>query len=163
MDEGPQTVREQALAKLAEHGITGVYVYLIDLIPLIEILWADGKAQEGELKLFEEHLRKQVRRINELAGTVVIDYIQAAEFVGRFLQERPDPALLKTLRSLIVPVRLSSSDAKENHDLAQSLLQQCLDIASSAVTKYPYGIHDRFDLSEKKVFFEILETLAGKY
>jgi len=44
--------------------------------------------------------------------------------------------------------------------LKESLLAACLDIASSSVTQYPYGLHDRFTPQEKRCFFEILQSLA---
>ena len=36
--------REKMIKELAGFGIKQEYVYLIDVIPLIEIMWADGKA-----------------------------------------------------------------------------------------------------------------------
>jgi hypothetical protein len=59
-DSSPPT-REQALAILRRHGIRGAEVYLIDLIPLVEMIWADGKAQESEVAVFEEYLVSAVR------------------------------------------------------------------------------------------------------
>lgn len=156
------SIREKALEDLARFGIKGEAVYFIDLIPLLEMLWADGRAQPSELALFEEYLRKHVQRINALSDHMVVDYLQAREFVGRFLEKRPDPDLLKTLAALVAPARLSSSDEEANQRLRESLLGQCLDIASAAVVEYPYGIHDRFDPAEKKCFFELLDSLKQK-
>ena len=49
--------RETALAELRRFGIRGPNVYLIDLIPLIEMVWADGRAQPAELDHLETFVR----------------------------------------------------------------------------------------------------------
>lgn len=36
--------REETIEKLRGYGIEGPLIYLIDIIPLIEMLWADGIA-----------------------------------------------------------------------------------------------------------------------
>ncbi len=159
MAEPSSLSRKEALAVLRRHGIHGVHVYLIDLIPLLEMIWADGKAQESEVEIFEAYLAQHVESLNALAGHPVLTVGVAREFVVRFLRERPDPELLRSLRSLVAAVRLSSSDASYNETLRGSLLATCVDIASSAVTHYPYRHGDRFDAGEKRSFFEILDSV----
>jgi hypothetical protein len=151
--------REQALAVLRRHGIRGAHVYLIDLIPLIEIIWADGKAQDSELTIFDAYLEKHVKSLNAMAGFQMLSLDEARSFVQRFLRERPDPELVRTLRTLVASVRLSNSDEKGNEALRSSLLAACVDIAASSVTKYPYASDERFDMDEKRSFFEILESI----
>jgi hypothetical protein len=151
--------RQEALEELRRYGIEGSQVYLIDLIPLIEILWADGQAQTGEIIILSEYIPRHVEQVNRMAGYEVLTLESARAFVRQFLQERPTPDLLRSLRSLIAPIRLSGSDTETNKALQESLLAACLDIASSSVTEYPYKHHDRFNLEEKRCFFEILESL----
>lgn len=159
MSKTSELTRKQAIGRLKAHEIAGPQVYLIDIIPLIEMIWADGKAQESEIRILEDFLQRHVERINELAGYEVLTLESAREFVLRFLRKRPDPELLSTLRALVAPVRLSSSDVVENAAIRDSLLAACLDIASSAVVEYPYGLGERFGPAEKLCFFEILESL----
>lgn len=151
--------RQEALEQLRCYGIEGPQVYLIDFIPLIEMLWADGKEQIGEIVLLSEYINQHVEHLNEMAGHEVITMERARAFVAKFLEERPDPELLRTLRSFIAPVRLSSSDQAANDALRGSLMAACMDIASSCVVHYPFGGHERFTLDEKRCFFEILESL----
>ncbi|WP_446011489.1 hypothetical protein [Candidatus Electrothrix sp.] len=47
--------RKNAVKALEDFGITGEQVYLIDLIPLIEIMWADGQIQKGEIAVLEDY------------------------------------------------------------------------------------------------------------
>jgi len=154
--------REQALNALAGYGITGPLVYLIDVIPLIEIMWADNKVQLGEREILNDFLKKHVVRINTAAGTTVLTMEQAHAFVRSFIETRPDPCLLKLLRSFVEIVHGCSSDPAAAEKIKQTLLSTCIDIAASSVERYPYGIHERFNPAEKQCFFEILDTLKTR-
>jgi hypothetical protein len=151
--------RLEAIEALERYGIRGVEIYLIDIVPLIEMVWADGEAQPAELAVLDGYLRRHVERVNRTAGYELISSEQAHDFCDRFLRQLPDPELLGFVRSLIPSIRLSNSDSRANERLRQSLLATCLDIASAAVTHYPYGLEERFEPSEKACFFEILEAL----
>jgi hypothetical protein len=155
-----KVMRQKALSILARHGISGEKVYLIDLIPLIEMIWADGKAQEVEVNILESYLDHHVRHINIIAGYDVLTFEASRDFIFGFLSNRPDPALLKTLRNLIPDLRVTSSDPIANELLQQSLLAACLDIAASCVRSYPYGLSERFDPREKRCLFDILESFG---
>jgi hypothetical protein len=151
--------RQEALDELVRYGIAGAQVYLIDFIPLIEMLWADGKVQIGEIVLLAEYVKRHIAHLNQAAGYEVVSLEQAQAFVAQQLEKRPDPELLRTLRAFITPIRLTSSDEGANNALRGSILAACLDIAASCVTEYPFQAHERFSLEEKLCFFEILESL----
>jgi hypothetical protein len=151
---------DEVIEELKNYGITGAQVYLIDIIPLIEIIWADGKAQGTEISLVADFLKKHVKHINGMAGYQALSLDEAKAFVRKFLKKRPDPKLLATLRSFIAPVRLKSSDPARSEKLKESLLAACLDIASSSVPENPHGLHDRFTSDEKRCFFEIMQSLS---
>jgi hypothetical protein len=152
--------RETAIEKLKAFGIIGVDIYLIDIIPLIEMVWSDGKAQESEVELLDTFLQRHVKMINRMAGHEIIPLEHARRFVQRFLTEAPQPKLMEVLRTLVAPLRLGSTDSELNERIRHSLLAACLDIAASAVTEYPYGLTERFNASEKKCFFEIEKALG---
>jgi hypothetical protein len=160
MTEKQNMLYEDAIEELESFGITGAQIYLIDLIPLIEMIWADGKAQDAEVSILADYLKTHVERINCLADYKALTLDKAKKFIEKFLKKRPDPQLLATLRSFISPVRLAVSDPEVREKLKSSLLATCLDIASSSVTEYPFGLHDRFDPDEKHCFFEIMESLS---
>jgi hypothetical protein len=139
-------------------GIKEPQSYLVDIIPLVEMIWADGEVQESELAILDEYLHKRVQQINEMAGYAAIDFQDAQAFAHQFIKQRPLPEVLRKLRSLVGPIILSSSDSRYTDILLESLIGACIDIAANAVRRYPYGLHDRFDLEEKRCFFEILKT-----
>jgi hypothetical protein len=160
MTEKRDLLYDDVIEELKNYGITGAQVYLIDLIPLIEMIWADGKAQGEEVKLLADYLKKHVKHINDIAGYKALSMDEAMAFVKKFLKTRPDPELMATLRSFIAPVRLNSSDPDKSEKLKESLLAACLDIASSSVLDNPHGLHDRFTSDEKRCFFEIMQSLS---
>ena len=155
-------LREEAIKELSKYGIAGTQVYLIDILPLIEMIWADGKAQGAEVKVLDDYLESHVHYINKMAGLEVLSIEDARKFVSRFMKSRPSPELLKTLRSLVSPVRLSTSDEARKNLFKKTLLAACLDIALSSVTTDPDGINELFDMNEKRCFFEILNDLEQK-
>ena len=151
--------RADAVAELRRFGIRGANVYLIDLIPLIEMIWADGEVQSAELSHLETFVRRHVERVNAMANQQVLTYPAAYQFLSRYLEERPDPELMKTLRSFVAPVRLSTSDPDYNDDTRRCLLGACVDIAASAAIESPLETGERFDADEKRTYFEIIESL----
>jgi len=153
--------RAEALARLARFGIRGAEAYLVDLVPLIEMIWADGDAQPEEVEELLAAVRRHVARLNGMAGYTMLKEADARAFVERFLRERPDPALLAELRQLVAPLRLSSSKEADNEALRSCLLAGCLHIAARSGP--PGGGRRRITDLERATFFEILDSLeAGK-
>ena len=162
--ENEEISREEVLKQLSTFGITGKDLYFIDYIPLIEMIWADGQAQQGELDIFFEYIEKHVAHLNKIAGYPAFRLEEAVQFVSGFLEERPSPDILKTLRNLAACTTLCIANKNGSNRVAldKSLLAACIDIAASCVTEYPYGLHDRFNKAEKKCLFEILDALEKK-
>ncbi|GAB6909856.1 conserved hypothetical protein [Desulfosarcina cetonica] len=150
--------RQDALDFLASLGIENEKIYLIDLVPLIEMIWADGKIQPGELVILKIWIHKHAAQINQMAGYKIIRLSDAMEFAQRFLIRQPKPGLLKKIRHCIGPVRMHAKGGSYNHKLLKNILFGCLDIASSSVKEYPYEISGRFSQSEKNLFLDILAT-----
>jgi len=147
--------RQETIQELTHFGIRGKFVYLIEVIPLIEIIWADGKAQSGEIAVLEEFLETLVRRVNAAAGQDLFTVDEARTFAHKFLTTRPDPELLKSLRTLAIAISTTSA---ARQDTKTSILEACIDIGASSVNSYPYDLKGRFDDREKKCFFEILSS-----
>jgi hypothetical protein len=154
--------RNEVLEELAALGISGKDAYFIDFIPLIEMIWADGQAQSGEMAILNEFIAKHVQHLNEMAGYDAFSLDEAEKFVSQFFKQRPSPKILKTLRNFAASYGLYRNGDGEKGPFDGSLLAFCVDIASSSVAKYPYGLHERFDSSEKRCFFEILDAFEGE-
>ena len=120
-----QMTRQEAIDRLRDFGIQGEQVYLIDLIPLVEMIWADGSAQRSEVAIFESYLEQHVKRVNALAGYSMLTVEAAQTFIQGFLDKRPSEKLLQTLRSLIPLVRLVNSAEHEAIPLLKEAIAHC--------------------------------------
>jgi hypothetical protein len=152
----------EAVQELARFDIRKQQIYLIDLVLLCEMAWADGTVQNAEREELFGYLNCHVDSINRLAGCAVLDHKTAREFVGRFLDSRPDPILLAEIRELIPVVRIAGKTQDEADQIRVDILNGCLDIAASAVTKYPYGLAERFTTEEKECYHMIERLLNSK-
>ncbi|MBI4511155.1 MAG: hypothetical protein HY698_16100 [Deltaproteobacteria bacterium] len=152
--------RSEALTELQKFGISGKDVYLLDVIPLLEMIWADGKVQAYELSILESFIEQHVDNLNCLAGTNVLSSEDGRTFVSRFLRARPDPEVLAVLRSMIPPVRLSNSSHDLNEAHRRSIVRWCLDIGSACAAEYPCADRERFNEAEKQCFMNILQSLS---
>ena len=94
------------MARLSRYGIEGKQIYLIDLIPLIEMIWAGGQAKAEKIDFLYNFIKRHINHINRLAGYVVLSMADAINFTGPYLTSRPNMALLKKLRECIIPVRI---------------------------------------------------------
>lgn len=151
-----------AAAGLSRFGITGELIYLIDLVLLAEIAWADGRIQDAEENILYDYIRKHVDCINRLACCQVINYETAKEFVEKLLKQKPDQAFLEKVKELIPTIRFNTSSTPEElNKIKYDILDSCLDIASSAVTRYPYGLRERFTDEEKKCYHKIVAIFTG--
>lgn len=149
-------IREEAVRELERYGIKGSYLYLIDIIPLIEMIWADGKAQESEIEILYKYLDEHLEKINKTAGIEVIDKDKANRFAEQFIKKRPSEELLATIRNLYFKILSTSHNESFIQEIKNSLFAACLDIGASSVLAYPYPPGERFNANEKKCFFEIL-------
>ena len=152
--------RRDVLERLARFGVRGNDVYLVDTIPLLEMIWADGVVQPEETALLDAFLTKHVAHLNSLAGEEVLSLEQARAFVARFTRERPDPGLMRLLREMLPDAGLGG---EAPHSIARrgAILDFCLDIGAACVAGYPGGDHGRFCDDEKKAFAEIFRTLSA--
>lgn len=144
---------------VGEFGLTPETVYLLPLMPLIEVMWADGVTQPSEISIFYECLTRHLADLYKQAdGEEVISIVEAEKFVGDLLNTRPDPEKLRRLRQLSVQLLNLSHD----DNLRCSVLDSCLDLAAIAVTRYPYEHRDRVMSAEKRVIHELFQSLSLK-
>jgi|SaaInlStandDraft_1057018.scaffolds.fasta_scaffold09644_2 hypothetical protein len=152
---------QEAVAKLENLGIKGTHIYLIDLLPLIDLMWADGVIQDNEKVIFEVYTQKRIDVINKsFDGAFRLTQKSVEEFFAPFLKKRPDSIMMTAIGDILNAVLMSSSDEQWSDQLRNSLLAAALDIASSNVSKYPYENNERFSLQEKQCFFSLVKNLG---
>lgn len=151
-----------ALQRLRHHGISGHEVYFIDLVLLCEMSWADGISQDAEREIIYDYLYHHVDSINRLAGCKVLEYEEAQDFLSRYLDEPPTAEVCEEIRNLIQTVRLLNRDEDVADKIRFDILNACIDIAASSVTKYPYGACERFTIEEKEYYHQLVEILKKR-
>jgi len=142
-----------------EFDIHGGQFYLLSLIPLIEMIWADGKPQDHEVSLLREFLHSHVAELRTHIQDE--DFLTTEEintFLDRFLGSEPDARLLKRLRELAASVITDGSAGETRDREVFRILDYCLDIAAASTPHYPYGPHERFSAKEKQMLYEIMKT-----
>ncbi len=153
--------REEVLNLMdSQFGITGNQVYLLDLIPLAEMLWVDGKNQPEEINLVYEFAINHIAELSShVEGEELLSESEINDFMRRFIHTRPSKELLSALRTLANSFIFQNQDVKQNEQRKQRIIDFCIDIASAAVTQYPYDRHDRFIDEEKQLLSELMRTL----
>lgn len=120
--------------------------YFLNLIPLIEVLWADGINHPQELKILYHFLIEHIAFLDKQAGDQVVTIEDANDFLDRFAHQRPSERLLKRLHDIILQLN-HHSFTEQKH----TILDYCMDIASACTNTYPYPLRGRVAEEEKKL------------
>ncbi len=95
------TDTERALRELASLGFKGRDVYLAELIPAVEMAWADGEIQSNERAILEAYCEALTDRLNRQAGAELFMLTRTRLLLDRLTQRRLSPVeRLIALRAL---------------------------------------------------------------
>jgi|GEM_PF-2856952 hypothetical protein len=83
---------EDALRVLSVLGFKGRDVYLAELIPAVEMAWADGEIQPNERAMLEAYCETLVERLNQQAGANFFSVARAKSLLERLSRRRLRPA-----------------------------------------------------------------------
>lgn len=86
------TPREKAVQRLRSLGFEGADLYLADLIPAVEMAWADGQVQANERAVLEAFCETLVESLNRRAGARLFTVERARRRLERLLERRLGPA-----------------------------------------------------------------------
>lgn len=168
MDQHPKILharitlcREAALARLSRCGIEGKRVYLIDLIPLIEMIWAGGQLQAEKMDFLYHFIKPHISHINHLAGYETLSVADAINFTAPYLAARPNMAHLKKLRECIIPLRFGDLRNDYGDMVERRIVSACRDILSIVVARYPHELRKKCCSEEGNMFLDILETFSA--
>lgn len=134
-------------------------IYLLHLVPLIEVMWADGRSQRAERTLIHEYSMTLQRTWAQKAGKEVISDQVVQDFFKRFLNQQPPAEELQRLRALLL--ELPHSETAEPALRLDTVLDLCLDVAACAVPHYPYGLHERITSEEKRIIKELVVQVSA--
>ncbi len=84
--------RDAAVKVFSSLGFKGPGVYLAELIPAIEMAWADGLVQPNERALLEAYCETLVKSLNQQAGANLFSVGLALKTLDRMLDHRMSPS-----------------------------------------------------------------------
>jgi len=84
--------RKAALEQLMALGFRGPEIYLAELIPAVEMAWADGEIQANELAILEAYCEALVESLNQQVGARLFDLRRALSRLEVLTRKRLTPA-----------------------------------------------------------------------
>lgn len=161
MAESPKLDRQAILYELVHtHGLDPLDYYLLPLMPLMEICWADGRVQQAEASLLLDFTRRWLNLLQRDAdGETVVEASQAQRFIDRFMRVPPDREEITRLRELAINMLELNSDEQRVKQNERTVLEYCIDIAAAAVKDYPYEIRGRVMHEEKDLLLELMHAM----
>ncbi len=126
--------------------------FFLDLIPVINMIWADGQNQQGELRLLYQFVIDHIAQMDQHINDLSISVEDANSFLDRFAHRRPNPHLLKALTELF-------HDHNHPSSKYEAIMEQCLDIAAACTTHYPYELRERVIEQEKQLIFSLFDQI----
>lgn len=146
--------RQQDFDLLArEFNLKEADFYFLELIPLIEMIWADGHNQANELSLLYKFTIEHIAALDRSSGFPFASIEDANDFLDRFTQQRPSRQLLEKLSELVA--RSAIADESNRH---QTVLNYCMDIAAACTVRYPFGPQERIIESEKALLNKLFSA-----
>lgn len=152
-----QPTRSEALAALERRGLTGNLVYLLDVVPLIEMAWADGEVHPSERTLILSFLDQHLSALEHDASGPLVSRVEALRFVDRYLETRPSPEELQALRELMVVVRLP---AEADLPQARRILEGALAVGGIATS--PAQPNVSWDRREVMTLWSLEDALLSR-
>jgi hypothetical protein len=163
MDTTPLTpefdtlTRDEALAELARRGLKGTDVYLLDVLPLVEMAWSDGTVQDAERQVIYAFLEDHLDTLNREAGVQLVTRPQALRLVQRFLGARPTAQEFRELRGLLRVLRLTGP----NKELRSKLILEAVS-AVGGIAPSPSEPRTNWDRGEVECMWELETALTQR-
>lgn len=161
MADTPRLDRQGILYELVHtHQLDPLDYYLLPLMPLMEVCWADGRVQQAEAELLLDFTRRWLNLLRrDAGGETIVDTAHAQRFIDRFMRIPPDPEEIVRLRELAINMLELNSDEQRVKQNERTVLEYCIDIAAAAVNDYPYEIRQRVMHEEKDLLLELMHAM----
>ncbi|MCP5162122.1 MAG: hypothetical protein H6999_00230 [Hahellaceae bacterium] len=141
-------------AVLTRYSLPERFIHFLDVMPLIEMVWADGKNQWKEREIVRDFLHEKISAYRSDFGFEVIAEADLRQVLDFFLKQRPDADMLAELRECARERILKrGDDAYWN-----ALTDRCMDIAAACALRYPYRNDERIVTEEKQLLRELITT-----
>ncbi|MGC8119326.1 hypothetical protein [Marinobacter sp. VGCF2001] len=158
-------------ALLSQHDLPSSFIYLAPVLPIVQVMWADGKNQIPERAKLHVIIENHCRALSELAGGMQVVPREDIElFDSLFIAQKPEPATLSPFFDVAAElvkekasVRMAENDSLY---LKDQLFQACLEIAAAC----PASVGDRVDdafadrivAAERRYIEQMFSLLASR-
>lgn len=128
--------QSQFAALLAQNNLPASFIYLAPALPVVQVMWADGKNQIPERAKLHLVIQAHCEALSELAGGVeVVSEDDQESFHQIFIANRPDMDLLKDLTGIATDLIDQHPDSKQSSTNSlysrERLFHVCLEIAAT--------------------------------
>ena len=147
---------------LRQYHLSDYHVYLLDLIPLITMVWADGKNQEAELAIVQQFATTHLANLaKQSEGLLPVSVEATNEFINRFTRTPPSEDMLNDLNTLCIERLSDHRNIQYSKAQADQIMDFCLDIAAACAKNYPYEYDERIVRKEKETLKRLLRQLSS--
>ncbi|MDG4553808.1 MAG: hypothetical protein P9E24_06120 [Candidatus Competibacter sp.] len=164
MSASTHALRPEEIATFLERdcGLDRKHIYLLELIPLIEMMWADGKNQAAEIHLIHRYALEHLARLQDAAGQTVLSAAEVNDFLSRLVHHRPNPDLLRQLCALAQSSAFSfhNSDPATRAASRRSVVENCFKIAISNIHG-PTASRECLMAEEEWALLNLMEALGA--
>ncbi|MBT6274427.1 MAG: hypothetical protein HOI95_09865 [Chromatiales bacterium] len=143
-----------------EFGLLDHDIYLLDLVPLIEMMWADERSDPVELSLIYEFAIAHLAKLDADSGGIeVVTVDDVNRFLNRFAHARPDPRLLDALSQIAVNAAHSDTNSERGAQRRSTMLDYCIDIAAACTSTLAGDERHRVLEAEKRLLRALIRAL----
>ncbi|ERS84739.1 hypothetical protein Q667_17975 [Marinobacter sp. C1S70] len=155
-------------ALLSQHDLPPSLIYLAPVLPVVQVMWADGRNQIPERAKLQVIIQDHCRALAELAGGMeVVSQTDIDIFDRTFVAQKPDPTTLSPFFEVASELLGGRSDAgkEESESLYQreKLFQACLEIAATCPADMGRGSGEMFARrivdAERRYIEQVFELL----
>ena len=156
-------------ALLTQHGLPPSFIYLAPVLPIVQVMWADGRNQIPERAKLHLIMQAHCQALSDLAGgmeVVSIDHLE--QFHELFISNQPDMDMLSALTGVATDLLRQYPDTASGepgllYDRAQ-LLHACMEIAATCESESSSSTGELFSqriVEEERRFIEQVFALLA--
>lgn len=147
---------------LTQHGLPPSFIYLAPVLPIVQVMWADGRNQIPERAKLHLIMQAHSQALSDLAeGVEVVSTENLERFHEMFISNQPDMDMLTTLTGVATDLLRQHPDNADGqagllYDRAQ-LLHACIEIAATCESEMRHSAGHLFSqriVEEERRFIE---------
>lgn len=152
MDTLPATDRRL----LERFGLNSGQICLLELLPLVRMVWADGRNQAEEVVLIKDFIDVHVAWLRTAGLAIAAGDVD--EFKRRFVDNRPDERMMRRLSGLLDSGRFADLCPARSPEQREKIVADCLEIAAAA--SVPIGGREtRCTPEERDILYGLIQKI----